>query len=147
MKKAQIGTTQALLISTVIIVILLTVFFFFIRTLSIGKAISSVEGSSMQQQIIYSLKAYLNTPIEVDGTIITMSDLIRISSFSSDMKYTELARTETNKIFNRIYSKWALSSTSGFSAGSGVVAAQKSIISADIPDMKGGKITVYLGLS
>ena len=141
--KAQLGDTVVLIVTTIVVAALLVIFFFIIKSVTIGKSAAEADTISLKEQSLISLKAYIDTPVSANGQEIKMADLIRLARINPS--YENDVRMQTENIFNKIYSKWGFSTSSGLSAG-GVVASQDAASSIDIQSSQ-GKITVFLGVS
>jgi uncharacterized protein (UPF0333 family) len=139
--KGQLGDTTILIVSTIVIALMLVVFFFLIKSVTIGKSANEADVASLQEQNIASLRAYLDTKVNIQEQEMRMADLIRIASVNPNYENEAIAQTEN--IFNRVYSKWGFSTTTGLSAGEKI--DKDTAASVDIQSFQ-GKITLFLGV-
>jgi uncharacterized membrane protein YbaN (DUF454 family) len=143
-KKGVLGDTTILAVVTVISVVLFVVFFFLTSAITFTKSSEKIQVESLKEQNTASLENYLETTVIAKGNEMKMADLIRLAAVNPNYEAEAIAQTEN--IFNKVYSAWRFSTTTGLSAGRGAVASQDATASVDIQSSK-GKITIRLGVS
>ncbi len=104
-KKAQLlGTGTNLFITTAVIILLILIFYLWINIL--GKPVTAdLEKSSIETQALTSLRAYLETPVNVNvnGRMQEMpiADLIRLAE--KDSSHIQALDERTRDIFDAVY--------------------------------------------
>lgn len=148
-KKGQgkILTAGPLMTATIVVIALLIVFFIFSKAMAIKPKTGEISDLAIQEQILDSLIAYLNTPVFVEGSEMKMSDLIRLVKLNGD--YKALLEEKTKEIFDNVY---------GESYQLWIISKSKTILEVNpfantkygwIRDEIGlpGEITVYLQIA
>jgi len=102
-----IGKSIALIFVTVVIAVFLIAFYMLARgfTSPSQKSIEDLAQSSSQNMAISSLKAYLQTPVDISyngkDIPVQMIDLIRITDMNNS--YSPILQKTTHDIFDRAY--------------------------------------------
>ena len=112
-KKGAIGEGISIGITSIFIVLIVIVFVLISSFIGggISKDLTDYSNNLIKkQEAEISLQAYLKTPVEIDRNNIqqniTIADLIRLSQI--DKAYEGLLKTESKKIFDKIYGDYSL---------------------------------------
>ena len=140
-KKAQgkIVTAGPLVTATIVVAILFVVFFILTRAVSPTPKVSSSELAA-KEQILDSLIAYLNTPVNVDNQEIKMSDLIRLTRLNP--AYKDALKAETEGALGKTYENYAIEIKDILSLDKGITKTQNYKETIKIPDNI--EITLYV---
>ena len=148
-KKGQgkILTAGPLVTATIAVIALLIVFFIFSKAMAINPKTGDISALAMQEQGLESLVAYLNTPVDVDGSEMKMSGLIGLTKL--DTKYKSILEGKTKDILDKAYGGdyqlWAINNGKTMLEINPLANAKYGWIQTKIE--LPGEITVYLNLA
>lgn len=101
-----VGESLTLFVVTMVVLGLMLIFFFMIKSIDRGVTdIEQMKSFLLEDSAWFSLKAYANTPVEInyggENITVSMVDLIRLAKMNES--YKKILEDESTKIFTEIY--------------------------------------------